>query len=185
MAREPKIPRSRATRNRTIKNWHIWLLIWVLVMAAAAVGSFWILGPGSKVSPADLDEIGPVATPQVTDVPTESSGPSASPQPTAPLQTDPPTSPAPRNLDKSVRVAVYNNTGIRGHAARAADQAKERGWNVVAVQNWRGSVPRSTVFFSEGFEDEAEALAKDLGIERVEPNHSGIALKGLSVVLRS
>lgn len=185
MAREQKVPGTRATRNRRIKNWHVWLLIWVLVMAGAAVGSFWILGPGSKVSPADLDDIGVVATPRATPSPSASPTPSAIPS-TEPTDTSAPSAaPTAASLDKSVRVAVFNNTGIRGHASRSADKAKSLGWNVVAVENWRGSVPSSTVFYSSGFEDEANALAKDLGISRVEPNHSGISLKGLSVVLRS
>lgn len=185
MAREPKTPRTRATRNRPIKNWHVWLLIWVLVMVAAAGGSYWILGPGSKVSPADLAQIGEAAAPRAT----EDSSPAPTPAPVETESPKPSPTPSPSEtvvwLDKGARVVIYNNTATRGYAARTADRAKALGWNVVAVENWRGSVPSSTVFYSQGFANEAKAFAKDLGIGRIAPNHSGISLKGLSVVLRS
>lgn len=160
-------------------------MLWFIVMAALVYGGYRILGTNSNAKPTSVDDVGVVTKSTPLPTPEASHTPSAAPEP------EPTTSPSPkatkkkRALDKSVRIVVYNNTVSRGYAARTADEAKALGWNVVMVENWKGSVPRSTVFYSAGLEAEARALAKDLGVHRVVPNHSGISLKGLSVVLRS
>lgn len=185
MPRTVKKPGSRARRNRRIKNWHIWLVLWVILTAAVVYGGYRILGPNSNATPTSVEDVGVVTKP------TPSPSPEGPPTPTPTPKLSPTESPSPKAtarkppLDKSVRIVVYNNTVSRGYAARTADEAKALGWNVVMVENWKGSVPSSTVFYSVGLEAEARALAEDLGVNRVVPNHSGISLKGLSVVLRS
>ena len=180
-----KKPGSRATRNRRIKNWHIWLVLWFIVMAALVYGGYRILGPNSNATPTSVEDVGVVTKPTPSRSPEGSPAPIPAPEPVPSESPSPKATATKPPLDKSTRIVVYNNTVSRGYAARTADKAKALGWNVVMVENWKGSVPSSTVFYSAGLEAEARALAKDLGVNRVAPNHSGISLKGLSVVLRS
>jgi hypothetical protein len=74
-------------------------------------------------------------------------------------------------------VRVYNNSTIRGLAARAARDLTAAGWTVVEVGNYaRGTVPTTTAYYQEGTNQRAEAEA--LGTQfrmRVEPRFPGIA----------
>ncbi len=74
-------------------------------------------------------------------------------------------------------VRVYNNSTIRGLAARAARDLSAGGWTVVEVGNYaRGTVPTTTVYYQEGTDQraEAEALAAQFKV-RIEPRFPGIA----------
>jgi len=83
-----------------------------------------------------------------------------------------------------VAVVVLNATKRRGLAARFADQLRARGWRVVAVGNFRGNVPASTVYYPSGKQGDAEALdAQFAGIDRIRPAFSGISQTRLTVIL--
>lgn len=72
---------------------------------------------------------------------------------------------------------VYNNSTIRGLAARAADDLNAAGWTVIEVANYSGGrIPTSTVYYREGTDERAtaEAIGAEFGI-RVEPRFDGIA----------
>ena len=74
-------------------------------------------------------------------------------------------------------VRVYNNSMIRGLAARAADDLRASGWSVVEVGNYPwGIIPTTTVYYEEGTGEQAdaEAIASQFGM-RVEPRFPGIA----------
>ncbi len=74
-------------------------------------------------------------------------------------------------------VRVYNNSTIRGLAARAAGDLTAAGWTVVEVGNYaRGTIPTTTVYYQEGTDQraDAEALGDQLRM-RVEPRLPGIA----------
>ena len=74
-------------------------------------------------------------------------------------------------------VRVYNNSTIRGLAARAAEDLTAAGWTVVEVGNYaQGTIPTTTVYYQEGIDqrDDAEALGVEFGM-RVEPRFPGIA----------
>jgi LytR cell envelope-related transcriptional attenuator len=82
--------------------------------------------------------------------------------------------------DKSfhrVEVRVYNNSTIRGLAARLARDLAAAGWTVSEVGNYpQGTIPTSTVYYQEGTGQRAAAEA--LGAQfrmRVEPRFPGIA----------
>ncbi|MBV9160178.1 MAG: LytR C-terminal domain-containing protein [Pseudonocardiales bacterium] len=86
-------------------------------------------------------------------------------------------------------VRVYNNSTIRGLAARAARDLTAAGWTVVEVGNYaRGTIPTTTAYYQEGTEQRAAAAA--LGAQfrmRVEPRFPGIvnAGPGLIVIVTS
>ncbi|SHK34930.1 LytR cell envelope-related transcriptional attenuator [Pseudonocardia thermophila] len=76
-----------------------------------------------------------------------------------------------------VPVRVYNNSTIKGLAARAAEDVRAMGWPVETVDNYsQGIIPVSTVYYRPGTGEQssAEALGRALGV-RVEPRFSGLA----------
>ncbi|MGB8961545.1 MAG: LytR C-terminal domain-containing protein [Pseudonocardiaceae bacterium] len=81
------------------------------------------------------------------------------------------------NVVSRGEVRVYNNSTIRGLAARAAADLRAAGWNVIEVGNYaQGIIPTTTVYYQEGTDQhaEAEALADQFKM-RVEPRFPGIA----------
>ena len=84
-------------------------------------------------------------------------------------------------------VRVYNNSTIRGLAARAARDLSAAGWTVVEVGNYaRGTIPTTTVYYQEGADQRAaaEALADQFKV-RVEARFRGIesAPSGLIMIV--
>jgi hypothetical protein len=76
------------------------------------------------------------------------------PDDTTTTTTTPPRDPA------MVRVLVANGSGVQGAAGRVQGQLAERNYNVLAAVNARMSnLDATTVYFSEGSESEAAALA--------------------------
>ena len=82
-----------------------------------------------------------------------------------------------------VYVEVYNNSGITGLAGSTAEQASGAGWQVVATDNWYGTIPASTVYYPERLKAAAKVLALDLGIGRVMPAIEPMDLDRLTVIL--
>jgi hypothetical protein len=82
-------------------------------------------------------------------------------------------------------VVVFNNTAIRGLAARVSDKVRDAGWKVAAADNWYGTVPATTVYFPRGQKAAARQLALDLGVARVLPadTDSDMSATHLTVIL--
>lgn len=105
-------------------------------------------------------------------------------QPHQPAQ---PANEKPAAETKTADVRVYNNGTVKGMANQAADRIKADGYKVVQVGNYpNGKVPRTTVYFRPGTDEQATAtsLAKDLGV-RTEPRFEGIqkASPGVIVII--
>jgi len=82
-------------------------------------------------------------------------------------------------------VRVYNNSTIRGLAARAARDLSAAGWTVVEVGNFaRGTIPTTTVYYQEGTDQRtgAEALADQFKM-RVAARFPGIANDGPGLIV--
>lgn len=82
-------------------------------------------------------------------------------------------------------VRIYNNSTIRGLAARVASDLSGAGWTVVEVGNFaRGIIPTTTVYYQEGTTEraDAEAIAAQFGM-RVEPRFPGISSAGPGVIV--
>jgi len=107
------------------------------------------------------------------------------PLPSPPEQTA--EAPANGKISSRGEVRVYNNSLIRGLAARAAQDFSAAGWTVIEVGNYaRGTIPTTTAYYQEGTDQRAEAKA--LGDQfkiRVEPRFPGIAnvASGLIVIV--
>jgi hypothetical protein len=82
------------------------------------------------------------------------------------------------------KVVVLNATSRRGLAARFQQSLRAKGWNVVAVGNFRGNIPATTVYYPEEQQAAAEALDRQFGeVNRVRPAFAGISRTRLTVIL--
>lgn len=81
-------------------------------------------------------------------------------------------------------VRVYNNSTIRGLAARVAEDLSAAGWTVIEVGNYaQGTIATTTVYYQDtGQRDDAEALGAAFGM-RVEPRFSGLANAAAGLVV--
>src|SRR3954471_13734377 len=87
-------------------------------------------------------------------------------------------------FDRSqVVVEVFNNSSISGLASRVAGAAANAGWQVVASDNWYGTIPASTVYYPPRLAKAAHQLALDLGIHRTMPSVAPMRLDRLTVIL--
>jgi hypothetical protein len=77
---------------------------------------------------------------------------------------------------KSVPVRVYNNSKIKGLAAKAAADLRADGWQVTDVSNYPyGTIPTTTAYYRPGTEEEsaAKSIATTFGM-KAEPRFEGI-----------
>jgi hypothetical protein len=115
------------------------------------------------------------------------SEPSPSPKPkpsTTPTQ-EPQKKRKPEFRRSDIFVEVYNNSGITGLAGATASTASGAGWNVVGSDNWYGTIAASTVYYPPRLKTPAKALAKDLGIARLQPAVDPMRYDRLTVILTS
>ena len=155
-------------------------------------------------SPVVMLSVVAVAMAGVAYVATQSDAPAerevttvAQPEKTQPSETAPPRQKIPHDKAPAIKkaepvvergkvyVEVYNNSGITGLAGSTAEQASGAGWQVVATDNWYGTIPASTVYYPERLKAAAKVLALDLGIGRVMPAIEPMDLDRLTVILTS
>ena len=84
-----------------------------------------------------------------------------------------------------VYVSVYNNSNITGLAGTTAQRIITAGWQVVATDNWYGTIPATTLYYPERLKDAAMLLSKDLGIERVVPAVDPMSMDRLTLIITS
>lgn len=72
--------------------------------------------------------------------------------------------------DSSTSLAVYNQGAAEGTATNAASTLTDAGWKISDVSNWDGPSQEATVvFYTDGHEDQAKAVADKLDIDNVKP----------------
>lgn len=84
-----------------------------------------------------------------------------------------------------VYVSVYNNSNITGLAGATSQRIVTAGWQVVATDNWYGTIPATTIYYPERLEEAARLLSKDLGIERVIPAVDPMSMDRLTLIVTS
>ena len=108
----------------------------------------------------------------------ESTSASATPEPTPTART---TSAKPT---RRLSVDVLNQTGRSGLARVVADRLRARGWSVVQVGNFRGTVSATTVYYPRGASSEAAELAAALPVpRRTRPAFANLSASRLTVVI--
>ena len=124
----------------------------------------------------------------------DTASPAAVSRPKPTLTTAPSTAPvAPTTRGKAkpavrrdaVSVVVFNNSNVKGLAGKTATRAQRVGWNVVATDNWYGTVDATTVYYPPRLKAAGTLLAHDLGITRVKPSIDPMRTDRLTVILTS
>jgi LytR cell envelope-related transcriptional attenuator len=137
--------------------------------------------PGQTPSPGQTTSPGQPQPSETSAPPPQTPGPTT----TAPTAAPPPAPPPPPPTIIPVR--VYNNSTIRGLAARAAADFRRAGWQVEETGNYpNGIIPTSTVYFRLGTPEEAAALALGNRFDlRIQSRFPGIdpASPGLIVIV--
>ena len=142
--------------------------------------------PKPTVLPATTADDTPTAQPSTptpssaTPTPTQSTTPVAA-QTSAP--TIVPTAAKPTANGPRPRIEIYNNTTRRGLADQVAARARAAGWTVAGIDNWRGKVVTTTVYYPPGMKDHAADLAADLGIASIKAALSNMKTDRLTVIL--
>jgi hypothetical protein len=172
-----------------------------LGIVAAVIGGVTALNSGDSSNIATPRTSAPppsgtTAPSPISSAPSASPSSSASPSPSMPLSSSAPTGPAPAQggqpptgdqqaSAKWVVVRVYNNSTIHGLAARAAEDFRGAGWNVVDVSNYSaGIIPATTAFYRPGTDEEtaAKALAAEFRMH-AEPRFEGIQQSSPGVIV--
>ena len=128
-----------------------------LCISAVAMAGLVIIADNPDKAPDDE-----ATTAQNTPSKDAGKAPSATPSPT----TKPEVKPVKRG---DTYVTIFNNTRVKGLAGGVADKAKGAGWNVVATDNWYGTVDGTAVYYPPRLKTAAEELGFDLGIKRIKP----------------
>lgn len=140
---------------------------------------------GEGTSPADeTGDTNPVGSPNAESG-QEPTGDESPPESTEP-PTDEPTANEPTTAPPELRepVGIANQTSVAGLAEQAQQRLQEGGWEVPAVSDFNGTVPETTVYYPEGMQEAAEALAAQFPeIGRVQPTFEGLNPTRLVVVL--
>jgi hypothetical protein len=96
----------------------------------------------------------------------------------SPAPREPPATPAPgqappasaRGIDPaSIEVSVLSGVGVPGIAARTGRRVRAKNFKLGVVANAADPLPSSTVLYARGKRREARAVARALGISRLEP----------------
>lgn len=114
---------------------------------------------------------------------TTAAAPAAPTTSTAP--TLPPAGPPPMREPGQIIVLVLNSTQTAGLAGRVTEQLSELGYRTESPDNHPSPFETSVVWYLEGFEREAEALAEALPDANVEPFTGDAPRAHLTVVLGS
>lgn len=112
------------------------------------------------------------------------SGSTATPSPDATSSSATASTPEASPTQQLPRVDVLNQSAPGGSAAQTADRLRVRGWRIGRVDDFRGNVSETTVYFPPGRRQEARQLRRDLpGSPRLQPAFSTLKDNRLSVIL--
>ena len=92
--------------------------------------------------------------------------------------------PAPTPVAAKASVIILNQSGVPGLAAQVRDRLQAAGWTVTGIDDFRGNVPATTVYYPPGLKAAAKALmAQFPEIGRIRPAFNGITATQLTVIL--
>ena len=158
------------------------LPLWTIILSAflcVGAGIWFVLTfDANKVTTASAAPSPSVTT---TTEPTTDPTPSV---PTTAATTEPTeATPTAEPVARDIAVAVYNNSRVTGLARTTAGNLQAAGWTVTGTGNWRGSIPETTVYYPEGFEEHAQLLARDLDFSRVMATTSAMRDDRLTLIV--
>ncbi len=150
----------------------VWPSLVALLGTVAVVAGLLVLF-GGDVEPSGPDD-DPAA--QGTD--------GATPAPTDEGTSAPPAAPVTAPPELREDVAILNATDVTGLAARAEEQLVAGGWSVPAIDTYGGDLAETTIFYPEGMEESAQALAAQFPvIKQVSPTIAGLTTERLVLIV--
>lgn len=166
--------RSRASEQGAVAPASL-LAAAVVAVAIGTAGYAMTSGPSERVQAA------PTAT-----MTTSTSHPQTRSKRAVKKTPAPTPTPKAQPLDRGAfNVAIYNNSNVKGLAARTSTKTQTFGWKVVTTSQWYGTVDTSTVFYPPKMKAAAQQLATDLGISSIKPAVSPMQMDQLTVILTS
>ncbi|WP_370249107.1 LytR C-terminal domain-containing protein [Nocardioides sp.] len=151
-------------------------LVLLSAVAVLMAGLAFVLTRGEDPAPRDI--AAPARAEQTTGAEAD-----ATPAPTPSATPEPTREPKP-DVDRSqVFVEVYNNTAISGLAGEVGTTVGAAGWQVVGTDNWYGTIPATTVYYPDRLKREARQLARDLGVDRIQPAVAPMKFDRLTLIL--
>lgn len=187
-------PRKGAHRARTgVFSAVLPSLVAVAAVLAVVVALYIALGGSGSSTPSAAGSTPPSgggtsgtgsASPTVSSAsPSGSSSQSPSPTPSS-ESGSPSSSPSSTGSVSDVPVVVLNETTRVGLAASVAGTLRGKGWSVIGVGNFRGTVSDTTVYYPTGQEAAAAALAAELPVaQRLRPTFGNLDQTALTIVL--
>ncbi len=144
-----------------------------------------VAGATSTASTAAATSGAPVSASPPTSASGTSGPGSPSPSPTTSTPVSSPSaSSGPSSPGAGVPVVVLNETTRVGLAGSVAGMLRGKGWTVIGVGNFRGTVADTTVYYPPGQQAAAAALAADLPVpQRLRPTFGNLDQTALTVVL--
>lgn len=122
--------------------------------------------------------------PTATSTPTTSPTGSADASSPAATTSAPATTAATTTAERTPKVDVLNQSAGDGAASQAADQLRAAGWRIGRVDDFRGNVSTTTVYWlTPDMRRDARRVARDLGGVRVQQGFSTLVDGRISVIL--
>jgi hypothetical protein len=119
-----------------------------------------------------------------TSTPTPSPSGSAAESTPAATTSAPATSAATTGTERAPKVDVLNQSAGDGAASQAADQLRAAGWRIGRVDDFRGNVSTTTVYWlTPDMRRDARRVSRDLGGVRVQQGFSTLVEGRISVIL--
>jgi hypothetical protein len=159
------------------------------VIAIAAVITAVVAATGGGLDDdvtASPDSPGAQSSGRATPAGTPTSTPAGSGAPSAPAATTsaPATTAATTEAERSPKVDVLNQSAGDGAASQAADRLRAAGWRIGRVDDFRGNVSTTTVYWlTPDMRRDARRVARDLGGVRVQQGFSTLVEGRISVIL--
>jgi cytoskeletal protein RodZ len=162
------------------------LVIAVLVMRGTAPSTTVAAGATSSPQASATSTATASATPSPSGSATPADGATTTPTDGVSPTPDDTSTGSAGAVKSSTSVVVLNQTRISGLAGQVAQTLRGAGWTVSRTGNFSGNVPATTVYYPEGMQAAAEALAADVpGPDRVRPRFGNLSKDKLTVIVTS
>jgi len=159
-------------------------LLAVLGVAAVLATVFTLTGRGTGTDAPAANDAAPAASAAASPSGSTSAPASTAPAAPAPASTTAAGTPATSAAPELPKVDVLNQSAGNGAGSAAADQLRAAGWRIGRVDDFRGNISTTTIYFPPGLRKEARTLARAMpGSQRILPAFGTISSTRLSVIL--
>ena len=159
-------------------------LLAVLGVAAVLATVFTLTGRGTGTDAPAANDAARAASAAASPSGSTTAPASTAPAAPAPASTTAAGTPATSAAPELPKVDVLNQSAGNGAGSAAADQLRAAGWRIGRVDDFRGNISTTTIYFPPGLRKEARTLARAMpGSQRILPAFGTISSTRLSVIL--